>query len=395
MKFGGRFLAVGALVTAIDTAVVLTLAESTDLQLWFADLIAVATATFISYVLHRIITYENNPARRWYANLVHYLFGVSIAMAVDVAIFSIGSSGVARTASVLWLPKLLGISGAFIVRVLLYRRSMFATVRNDQAKPLDRGEAPGECRLTLVIPAYGEEAGIAQTIERVRVELAELVDDGGYELLIVDDGSTDDTAGAARRAGADTVIRVEPNRGKGFAVKTGVLAAKGRTIAFTDADLSYSPNQVLALMARIEEGWDVAVGSRKHTETRTLVAARRLREMGGRIINALTWAVLLGQYRDTQCGLKAFRSDAAKAVFARTQIDGFAFDVEVFHLVERYRFRLTEEPVEVVNSSRSTVNVVRDALRLVRDLFRVRYLGHSGAYEIEETELHAVHSAEA
>ena len=140
-------------------------------------------------------------------------------------------------------------------------------------------------------------------------------------------------------------------------------------------------------MAKVEEGWDVVVGSRKHTETRTLVTARRLREVGGRIINAFTSAVLLGQYRDTQCGLKAFRSDAATVIFSHSRIDGFAFDVEVFHLVERYRLTLAEVPVEVINSSRSTVNVARDALRLVRDLFRIRSVAHTGGYELTNEEL--------
>ena len=125
------------------------------------------------------------------------------------------------------------------------------------------------------------------------------------------------------------------------------------------------------------------VGSRQHADTRTLVRAGRLREVGGRVINPLTRAVLLGHYRDTQCGLKAFRSDVGELIFAHSRIDGFAFDVEVFHLVERYRLSLPEVPVEVVNSTRSTVSVARDAARLVRDLFRIRRWGRLGLYEAD------------
>jgi hypothetical protein len=158
-------------------------------------------------------------------------------------------------------------------------------------------------------------------------------------------------------------------------------------VAFTDADLSYAPAQIIGLMNRIEEGWDVVVGSRKHTETRTLVENRRLREVGGRVINMFTSLVLLGQYRDTQCGLKAFRSDVAQLVFSRSVIDGFAFDVEVFHLVERYRLSLDEVPVELVNSHRSTVKVVRDATRLLRDLFRIRRRGRRGGYEVTAVDM--------
>ena len=123
------------------------------------------------------------------------------------------------------------------------------------------------------------------------------------------------------------------------------------------------------------------MGSRRHDDTTTLVRAGRLREVGGRAINLLTQAVLLGQYRDTQCGLKAFRGDVARLLFGRGMVDGFAFDVELFHLAERYRLSLTEVPVSVANSSRSTVRVARDAVVLVRDLQRVRRWGRQGRYE--------------
>ena len=148
------------------------------------------------------------------------------------------------------------------------------------------------------------------------------------------------------------------NRGKGAAVRAGMLAARGRTVAFTDADLSYSPDHLIELLEQVEAGWDVVVGSRRHDDTTTLVRARRVREIGGRAINLLTRIVLLGKYRDTQCGLKAFRSDVAQVIFGHSRIDGFAFDVEVFHLVEAYQLSLAEVPVRVVNSSRSTVHVV-------------------------------------
>ena len=259
-------------------------------------------------------------------------------------------------------------------------------VKADLVRRRRRGEAPGELRLTVVVPAFMEQGRIADSVRRLQADLAAVAADGGLEVVVVDDGSPDDTAREAAEAGA-TVVRHALNRGKGASVRTGVLASHGRTVVFTDADLAYAPDQIPGLVALVEQGWDVVVGSRRHTETTTLVKARRLREIGGRGINLLTRAVLLGQYRDTQCGLKAFRSDVARLVFAHTRVDGFAFDVELFHLIERYHLSLAEVPVRVENSSGSTVRVARDALRLVRDLFRVRQWSAEGLYDLTADDL--------
>ncbi len=125
----------------------------------------------------------------------------------------------------------------------------------------------------------------------------------------------------------------------------------------------------------------MAIGDRGHPDSRTLVAARSVRALGSRAINRLTYAVLLGSYRDTQCGLKGFRSDVGRFVFAQARVDGFAFDIEVLHLVERHQLSLVEVPVEVANSGRSTVRAAREAFRLVADLFRIRHWAAEGRYE--------------
>lgn len=261
------------------------------------------------------------------------------------------------------------------------RRGAHVQVREQLDRRRSRPTAPGDRRLTVVLPAF-REPHIGDAVLAVRAALAEVDADGGAEIVVVDDGSHDGTAERAELAGADLVLRQPVNRGKGAAVRAGVLASRGRTVVFTDADLSYAPDQILGLLHEVEDGWDVVVGSRRHTDTTTLVRARRLRELGGRGINLLTRAVLLGGYHDTQCGLKAFRSDAARLVFGHSHVDGFAFDVEVFLLVERYGLSLVEAPVRVTNSQRSSVRVARDALRLVRDLFRIRTWAAIGVYDL-------------
>jgi dolichyl-phosphate beta-glucosyltransferase len=242
----------------------------------------------------------------------------------------------------------------------------------------------------VVVPAFREAAAIGGTVERIRTELAGVADDGGLEVVVVDDGSGDGTDDAARTAGADQVLAFTENRGKGAAVRAGMLAAAGRTLVFTDADLSYAPAQIERLLQQVEAGWDVVVGNRHHEGSTTIVAAGVLRQVGGRVINLATRTVLVGSHQDTQCGLKAFRSDVAKTIFGHSRIDGFAFDVEVIHLVERYGLSLQEVGVEVVNSDRSTVHVARDAVLLLADLARIRRSAATGAYDLAPSELEAL-----
>jgi putative flippase GtrA len=377
-----RYAAVGLVATVVDVTVFLVAHAAFD-QLVGADILALVVAALTSAVLHRWITLRNDPYVRWVQRLQFFVPVVIVAGAVDVVMLL----AFARAGhTVLW-PKLGAVAVAAIVRVSAHRSLLFRVVRKEQDAPSNRPMAPGAVRLSVVVPAYREEGRIGSTIERLRRDLATVHDDGGVEIVVVDDGSADDTAAQARAAGADRVLVQPKNRGKGAAVRVGVLAASGRTVVFTDADLAYAPAQIITLLEQIESGWDVVVGNRRHVATSTLVRARRIREIGGRLVNLATHALLLGQYRDTQCGLKAFRSDVARLIFSASQIDGFAFDVEIFHLIERHRLSLAEVPVTVENSERSTVKIVRDGLRLVVDIVRVRWWAREGRYFSDASEL--------
>jgi len=238
-------------------------------------------------------------------------------------------------------------------------------------------------RLSVVVPAFEESAAIASTVAALRSGLNPAARAGGLELIIVDDGSSDATAARAAAAGADRVLRLNPHRGKGAAVRAGVQAASGSVVAFCDADLAYPPEQLLRLLARIDAGWDVAVGSRRHVDTVTLVRARRTREVTGRVFSALTAAAVLGRAHDTQCGVKAFRSGAAQAIFSRARVDGFAFDVEIFVIAAALALSVAEVPVELSNSGASSVSVGRDTVRMLRDLVRIRWWERHGRYAQE------------
>lgn len=382
MNLFRRFVVVGVLATLLDISLFVWLRQDIGWAVPIADAVAVATATLVSWLLHGTVTFPGDPRVRWYRRPRPYVWSSALALILDVAVVTLLDFALdPRTSWALVVIKVPALGIAFLARAANYRRYMYDTVRDDQREPARRPPPPGRYRLSVVIPAYREADRIAETVSRIRSELAS-VGPAELQIVVVDDGSDDDTADRAEVAGADLVLREHRNRGKGAAVRAGMLAAGGRTVAFTDADLSYPPDQLLGFVDAIEGGWDVVVGSRQHEATMTVVRAGRLREVGGRIVNVFTGIVLLGRYRDTQCGLKAMRSDVARLVFGRTQIDGFAFDVEVFHLVERYRLTLIEVPVHVVNSSRSTVHVVRDAFLLLRDLFRVRAIARMGDYEL-------------
>ena len=272
-----------------------------------------------------------------------------------------------------------------MIRWVSYRRILLNEVRRELSERSPRPPPPGELRLSVVIPAYQERELITDTIRAIDGELAASLAAGSYELLVVDDGSADDTSAVAAAAGAK-VVRLEQNQGKGGAVKAGVLAATGKTIVFTDADLAYPAALLLDVLAEVEAGWDVVVGSRRHHETNTLVKSGRLRLLGGRVINLLTQIVLLGYFRDTQCGLKGFRSDIGKVIFERTRITGFAFDVEVFLIAEQDRLSLKEIPVSITNRSGSSVQVIGDTVDLVGALFRIRRWAGAGRYQPTEAQ---------
>jgi putative flippase GtrA len=384
----GRFAVVGTGATALDIALLRSLRRA-GLPLVVADFGAVSGAAGLSYVVHRLFSFQNDPFVRWVHEPSAFLSTSALAGGVDMFVLGRGlRRGLSLTGS-----KVLAVAAAGVVRLVAYRWVLFEGVRQRQEHRLGRQPAPGSRRLSVVVPAYRERERIEETVRRLRLALASAACDGGVEdgieIVVVDDGSGDGTAEAARRAaerpgppGVEVVVLAQPvNRGKGAAVRVGVLASRGRTVAFTDADLAYAPSQLLELLAAIEDGWDVVVGSRHHRATTTVARAPRLREVGSRVINVCTLALLLGQYRDTQCGLKAFRSDVARLLFGQTRIDGFAFDIELFHLAERYELSLVEVPVQVQNSERSTVKVARDAARLVRDLVRIRGFAKRGCYQ--------------
>jgi len=369
----GRFAVVGLIATLVDVGIAVGL-DSLGLSRLPADVVALTVAAIVALQLHGRVTLRGDTLDRWIRQPPVFFTAALMAGLVDLVVFlSLGGVNVVGA-------KLAAVAAAAAIRAVLHRAVLFRAVRREQGSPAPRPPAPGGPRLTLVIPAFCESRRIAETVGRVREELAVLDRESDLEIVVVDDGSTDDTAAVAAAAGADVVVAQPVNRGKGAAVRAGVEVSNGRVIAFTDADLAYAPAQLLAFVEAIESGYDVVIGSRHHADTRTLVGTSALRSFGSRVVNMATNLLLLGNYRDTQCGCKAFRSDAARLVLGAGTIDGFAFDIELLHLVERYGLTMLELPVEVVNSDTSTVSALRDGVGVLIDILRIRRAAQRGRY---------------
>ncbi len=378
MKFRiQRFLVVGIIATALDVSFFVFL-HQIGWSLVLANVLALNAAALLAWPLHRLFTLADDPFTRWIGSPGVFGFMVVTAGLVDTGVVYIFNPD--REVRAELLAKLIAVVAAALVRAISYRIIIFRTIRREQDQPTNRPVAEGDYRLTVIIPAYREVDRIKNTIERIRSELGPKIDND-LEVIVVDDGSKDGTEEAAGLA--DQLIVLPRNQGKGSALRNGVDKSNGRVVAFTDADLAYSPSQIFDLLVQVENGYDWVVGNRHHTDTRTIVRAGFIRGMGGRLVNFATHLLLLGQYRDTQCGLKAFRSDVAKSLFSSSTINGFAFDVELFHLAERWRLSLSEISVEVEHSERTTVRVVQDGFRLLRDLIHVRRLASQGSYPVD------------
>ncbi|MGH9914380.1 MAG: dolichyl-phosphate beta-glucosyltransferase [Pyrinomonadaceae bacterium] len=241
-------------------------------------------------------------------------------------------------------------------------------------------------KLSIVVPAYNEAARLKKTLPVFFNYLAGM--SAKAELIIVDDGSTDDTADISRKllAGAGELetrlISYSQNRGKGHAVRTGFLAAKGAVGVFSDADLSTPITETPKLIVPIISGsFDVTFGSR--ALNRRLIGSHQpwLREQGGRVFNLVVRLMTGLKYWDTQCGFKAFRMDVCRPLFETMKTAGFGFDVELLLLAEKAGLRLHECPVRWDHCEGSRLDLWHDSRRTFAEVNRIRRRLKSGEYE--------------
>ncbi|RYG75526.1 glycosyltransferase family 2 protein, partial [bacterium] len=228
----------------------------------------------------------------------------------------------------------------------------------------------GPVRLGVVIPAYDEEARLPRTLARMVEYYSD--QDYSWSVTVVSDGSTDRTEEIVREFSRAEprvqLLALTPNRGKGAAVRTGMLSVNAELLLFCDADLATPQEETAKLLAAIEGGTPIAIGSRPLRDSRLEVRQPLYREMLGRLFNKAVQLLAVPGIDDTQCGFKMFRRDAAREVFSRCKIDGFGFDFEALMVAHDLGLPIAEVGVRWSHQEGSKVSMLRDGSRMLKEL---------------------------
>jgi len=237
--------------------------------------------------------------------------------------------------------------------------------------------------LSIVIPAYNESARIERALDRVMSCVAEQGWDA--EVLVVDDGSTDDTVAIVQRWMKTHprlhLVKNPGNRGKGYSVRNGLLQAAGNIVMFTDADLSAPMEEAERLIASIHNGADVAIGSRWLDRARQTIHQPLYRQFFGRCFNWITRTVMGLPFKDTQCGFKAFRRPVAQIIFRLQTIERWGFDPEILFIAQKLRYEIREVPVTWGHDERSRMSYLKDGMKMLEEMARIRTNSLAGRYD--------------
>jgi dolichyl-phosphate beta-glucosyltransferase len=241
---------------------------------------------------------------------------------------------------------------------------------------------PGRPTLSIVVPAYNESERLAGSLKLLEEHLGSLNERS--EILVVDDGSSDDTFALVRRLAPSLrvpvrVVRYGRNRGKGHALRVGFAEARGDRVVFTDADLSVPLEFLDRVVALLDQGFDLAIGSRRGEGAEIVEHQPWLRELLGKIFTHLVRRVI-SNVSDATCGFKGFRAEVGKDLFSRSRLDDWSFDAEILWLARQRGCRIAELPVRWTHREGSKVRPIRAGMASLAGLIRIRWYGLTGAY---------------
>ncbi len=242
-------------------------------------------------------------------------------------------------------------------------------------------------KLSVVIPAYNEERRLPSSL----LKLNDYMKRKGIlgEIIVVDDGSTDNTADVAGKLGIRSlrIIRNGVNRGKGYSVKAGILEARYPLVLFSDSDLATPIEELDNFLKLLELGYDIIIASRNLKNSDIVVKQPFYRQLMGKLFPFLATLIAGVNFRDTQCGFKLFRTDAAKRMAAFQTFNRFSFDVELMFLAKKMGLKVKEAPVKWIDQRGSKVSPLKDGITMLLDLFRLRYNELAGKYDLGKNTL--------
>ena len=237
--------------------------------------------------------------------------------------------------------------------------------------------------LSIIIPAFNEQSRIKKSLEKICSTLGPIYQ--SYEVIVVNDGSRDSTGEKVKAFSKEhpevKLIEYQENRGKGYAVRLGVMCSRGQFVLFSDADLATPIEETTPFLDLLQDDYGVVMASRTIPGSQIVGWRPWHRLLSGKLFNLLVRLLAVPKLTDTQCGFKGFTRESALKIFSNCQIDGFAFDVEVLYLANKYGFRIKEVPVRWHNSPQTKVNVLRHTIPMLEELLQVKLNDFMKRYE--------------